>query len=132
MKPMVSGKAKERWERRSSPNSALCCISTNFSVDGSSGSVFEGGGASVATESPRVAGAVATVDGGEPGLADGDGLGTDMTVSDLTMTWITWTGRHCQVATGVIQQGLDRARAPCSTSRRHAWAGSTRGTSFRS
>ncbi|GAA5040533.1 hypothetical protein GCM10023335_91160 [Streptomyces siamensis] len=39
---------------------------------------FEGGGASVATLSPRVAGAVATVDGGEPGLADGDGSLADM------------------------------------------------------
>ncbi len=39
---------------------------------------LRGGGASVATESPRVADAVTTVDGGEWGFADGDGLGTDM------------------------------------------------------
>ncbi|GHD54528.1 hypothetical protein GCM10010317_038670 [Streptomyces mirabilis] len=80
MKATVSGKAKERCERRSSANSALSCTSTNCSVEGSRGSAFEGGGASVATKSPRVAGAVATVDGGESGLADGDGWGADIRV----------------------------------------------------
>src|SRR4051812_685137 len=56
MNAMVSGKAKERWARRSSPNSALSCTAANSSVEGSWGWVFEGGGVSVATESPRVAG----------------------------------------------------------------------------
>src|SRR5689334_9464004 len=65
MKPTVSGKAKERWERRSSPNSALSCSATNSSVEGSRAWVFEGGGVSVATESPRVADAVVTGIGGE-------------------------------------------------------------------
>src|ERR1044072_9503048 len=60
MKPMVSGKANERWERRSSPNSALFCTSVNSCGEGSLCVSFEGGGASVATESPRVADAVVT------------------------------------------------------------------------
>lgn len=58
---MVSGKANERYERRSSPNSWLACSATNASVVGWAGPVSvlpSGGGASVATESPRDAGAV--------------------------------------------------------------------------
>ncbi|GGN67684.1 hypothetical protein GCM10011579_040370 [Streptomyces albiflavescens] len=47
-------------------------------MEGSGDPAFEGGGASVATVSPRDTGAVATVDGGESELADGDGSGTDM------------------------------------------------------
>ena len=78
MKATVSGKANERWARRSSANSALCWTSVNSSVVGSVVPVVEGGGASVATVSPRGAGAVATVDGGEPVLADGGGSGSGM------------------------------------------------------
>ncbi|CAM5737818.1 hypothetical protein SMICM304S_11814 [Streptomyces microflavus] len=58
---MVSGKAKERNERRRSANSALAATALNASVVGWAGPVSEwpsGGGASVATESPRDAGAV--------------------------------------------------------------------------
>ncbi|GAB1334875.1 hypothetical protein ACE1SV_14650 [Streptomyces sp. E-15] len=54
VKAIVSGKAKERWARRSSPNSALCCTSVNSSVEGRRAGDFAGGGVSVATESPRV------------------------------------------------------------------------------
>ncbi len=58
---MVRGKAKERWERRRSAKSGVAGIATNASVVGWTGPAGEppsGGGASVATESPRDAGAV--------------------------------------------------------------------------
>ncbi|UXX92826.1 hypothetical protein N7U49_11985 [Streptomyces sp. AD2-2] len=42
MKATVSGKAKERWARRSSANSALSWTCSNSSVVGSWRSAFEG------------------------------------------------------------------------------------------
>lgn len=51
MNATVSGKANERWERRSSPNSALAWTS----ADGRPPAVVMGEGASVVTGSPRAA-----------------------------------------------------------------------------
>jgi hypothetical protein len=51
MNATVSGKANERWERRSSPNSALAWTS----ADGIPPAVVMGEGASVVTGSPRAA-----------------------------------------------------------------------------
>ncbi|GGY15075.1 hypothetical protein GCM10010299_20130 [Streptomyces tanashiensis] len=76
MKARVRGKAKERYVLRSSPNSAPSCTSMNCSVVGDAGpwSVSKpflgGGGASVATESPRDAGTDGMVKGASPGVRE--------------------------------------------------------------
>ncbi|GAA3108793.1 hypothetical protein GCM10020254_63450 [Streptomyces goshikiensis] len=76
MKATVSGKANERWARRSSANSGLCWTLTNSSAVllATDGPALPGGGAAsvVTGGSPCDAGAVGTTDKNNLRVGDGD------------------------------------------------------------